>query len=279
MPETDTIQQPDSLLPFYQWPSYTQDTVDTGTGVLFDSIFRPCNADSLVVRPSLFTGHSLAPQHDSLANRPQTAAPAWLFAVVVLLCTLLCLYCRGRKIKFGELMKSTVDVRAAERLLRNLTQGRISTLMPVSPILCAALAMVVWNMTTMHDTGFTGYMLLTLGLTAAYLLRNGLLRLLATIFDQQATMTIYIGGNYLFHLVLAGITVPLLFAVVYIHAAATVAAWCIGLMAALVFVMRFIRGVQLFLTNTKNFSLFLFYYLCTIEMTPLLVLLKWFISQ
>lgn len=278
MPDTDTIQQPDSLLPFYQWPAYPQHVIDSSTGVPLDSIFRPCNADTLAVRPSLFTGHTLAPQHDGLAGREQTAAPAWVFAVVVLLCALLCTYCRGRKIKFGELMKSTVDIRAAERLLRTLTQGHLSALLPVAPLLCAALAMVVWSM-AMNDTGFKGYLLLSAALTAAYMLRNGLLHLLAATFDRRTAMDSYIGGNYLFHLVLTCAVTPLLFAVVYIPAAAVIAAWCTAFLAALVFVMRFIRGVQLFLIDTKNFSLFLFYYLCTIEMAPLLILLKWFISQ
>ena len=278
MNQSDTIPQADSLLPFYLLhEAYPQPEVDTCTGVPLDSIFRLREADTIVERPSLFTGHGLVRQHENLAARTETAAPSWLFAVVVLLCAALWLYHSNRKIKLGELLKSTIDLRTAERLLRGMTQ-RGSTPLTVAPLLAAALATAIWS-TAMQETGFVGWLLLTAGLTAAYLLRNGLLRLLASVFDRSQTMSLYINCNYLYHTLLATLAAPLLFALLYIPSATNIALWSIAIIAALVFILRFARGVQLFLTKTQGFSLFLFYYLCTVEVIPLLVLLKWFISQ
>lgn len=273
------IQQPDSLLPFYEWHSaYAVPDVDTSTGVPLDSIFKSYCADSVIVRPTLFTGHTLAPQNSEPTVRQQVAAPWWVFAVAVLLCAMLCLFYRTRKINIGELLKSTIDAHGADRLLRGLSLRRASSLLSVALILTAALALAVWNVAMRH-TGIQGYLLLALGLAAGYLLRNGLLTLLAAVFEQKQAMSAYISGNYLYHLVLATAVTPLLFVVVYIPVAANVAMWTIGVLTALVFIMRFFRGVQLFLTKSTSNSLFLFYYLCTVEMIPPLVLLKWFISQ
>lgn len=275
----DTItQQPDSLLPFYQWhTAYPMPNVDTCTGVPLDSIFKPYSADSVTVRPTLFTGHTLAPQHSEPTARQEVAAPWWVFAVAVLLCALLCLFYRTRKINIGELLKSTIDSHGAERLLRSLSLRSASSLVPVALILTAALALTAWNVAMLH-TGLKGYLLLAAALAAGYMLRNGVLMLLASVFDRKQAMAAYISGNYLFHLLLATAVTPLLFVVVYIPAVSNAAVWAIGVLTALVFILRFFRGVQLFLTKTKSFSLFLFYYLCTVEMIPPLVLLKWFIS-
>ena len=273
MSDSTATMFPDSLPPFYLWDNpYEQPSGDT----LF--VFPNLAADSVAVRPSLLAGHGLAPQHESPVPRTMNAAPAWLFAVIVLLCAATCLFCRSHKIRFGELLKSTVNLRAAERLLRGMQQGRVMPLSSLAPILCFAIATAVWT-AAMRDTGFVGWLLLAVALTVGYLLRNILLRLLANIFDRQSTMSLYIGGNYLFHLLLTTAVVPLLFAEVYIHGAQAATLLCMAVLASVVFFMRFIRGVQLFLTKTKSFSFFLFYYLCIVEIAPMLVLLKWFISH
>ncbi len=265
-------------MPFYQWhDAYPVPTVDTNVGVSMDSLFAPYNNDSLVVRQSLFTGHTLIPHSTTLNERPQTTAPAWVFAVVVLLCALQCLVFRTRKIKIGELLKSIIDPHGIDRMLHTLSTSHVS-LVPVAFILTAALAMGVWSMFMQH-TGIVGYLLLAFGLAFGYLLRNGILHFLASVFDCSQTMTSYIGGNYLYHMILGSVVTPMLFVVVYIPAAAPVTAIVAGVLAAIVFLFRFARGVQLFLTKTKSVSLFLFYYLCIVEMIPALVLLKWIISQ
>jgi len=280
MPETDTIQPVDSLLPFYQWSGQYEapETPEPVTGVPIDSIFVACDSTVGEERTSLFTGHGLAPQHDAMLLRTRTDTPAWVFVVVVAISALLCLYYRTRKVKIGELLKSTVDVRATDRILREAGLKHNASQVPVALILASAIAMLIWAM-AMRGIGIGGYLLLALGLSTAYLLRNGLLAGLASVFEQQHTMTAYISGNYLFHQLLTLVVVPLLFVIVYIPAAANVATIVVVVAAALLLVLRFARGVQLFLTKSKQVSFFLFYYLCIIELIPLLVLLKWFILQ
>lgn len=273
------IQLPDSLLPFHQWSSpHPMPTIDTCTGVPLDSIFRSWGADSIAMRASLISDHSLAPQHGALTMRTAETAPPWVFVAVVLLCFLIYLFYSNHKIRLGEILKSIFDTHGIERMLRNLSLRRTWYLIGVAFTLAATVALAIWN-TAMQDTGLTGCLLLTLALSAAYLLRNGLLRLLGAVFDQQAVMDSYIGGNYLYHLLLATAITPMLFAVIYIPSIGMTALWVVAITAAIVFILRFARGVKLFLTNSKSPSLFLFYYLCTVEILPLLVLLKWFISQ
>lgn len=280
MPDIDTIAQlPDSMLPFYMWQdAYPLPTIDTCTGIPLDSIFRPCGPDNVVVRPSLFTGHPTVQEDAQLTARNDNVAPAWVFCAIVLLCAMLCTYYRSHKVKIIDLIKSTVDMRGAERLVRSMSPRRSMPLVPIALMLTAALALPVWSMAMSH-TGFVGYLLLFLALAAGYLLRNGLLNLFATVFDRQQAMRAYIDSNYLFHLLLATIVTPLLFVVAYVPSASTATLWVIAFVVAVSFLMRFFRGIQLFLTKSKSFSLLLFYYLCIVEIIPPVVLLWWFISQ
>lgn len=276
MPQADTIQADSLAQPFYQIGEPYSQTADAelNVGIPLDSLFRPCDVTDTVYRTTLFTGHRLAPQHTVLQQRPTSAMPAWVFVVIVAICALLCLYYRNHKLHLGEMLKSIVDGIQPDRLVRGSVQG--IAFLPIVLLLAAALALAVWRMALM-DSGVGGYLLLTLAVAAAYLLRNGALSALAAVFDKGQTMSAYITGNYVYHLLLTTAVAPLLFALVYIPGAAGGVAIAIAVLTALVFVIRFLRGAKLFLTISKGFSFFLFYYLCTIEMTPLLVALKWFI--
>ncbi len=280
MPQTDTIQPVDSLLPFYQWSGQYEvsQTTEPVTGVPLDSIFVACDSTVGVERTSMFTGHGLAPQHDTMILRTRTEMPAWVFVVIIALCALLSLYYRTRKVKVAELLKSTIDMRVTDRILREAGLKHSGSQVPVALLLTSSVAMLIWAM-AMPDSGIGSYLILALGLSVAYLLRNGLLSGLAAVFGQRNTMMAYISGNYLFHQLLTLIVVPMLFIVVYIPIAAKVGTIVVVVATALIILLRYIRGIQLFLTKSKGVSFFLFYYLCIVELIPLLVLLKWFILQ
>lgn len=278
MPQADTIYSDTTTLPFYQLTEpYPQPTeADVDLGIPLDSLFRPVDASDTVYRTSLFTGHSLTPHHSTLQQRPATAAPAWIFIVATAICAIIYLYYRNHKLNLRDMLKSTIDGTSPEKQIRGAAQGL--ALLPIALLLAATLGMVVWYM-ALQSTGPLGYLLTTLALTLAYLLRNGLLSTLAAVFDKRHTMSSYITSNYVYHLLLTTVVAPLTFALAYIQGAADGIATSIGILTALVYLMRLLHGAKLFLTKSSTFSFFLFYYLCTIEMIPLLAALKWIISQ
>lgn len=278
MPTADTIATDTLALPFYlQHEAYHVDTArEVNTGIPLDSIFRPYDAPDTVYRQTMFIGHKLVPSHQALQERPDMAAPGWLFVAIVMLCAALCFYYRIHKLKIRELTKSFFDSHAASRTMRSSLQG--AALLPIALILCASISLAIWHMALQYTNPLI-CLLIALGLTVGYLLRNALLSALATVFDSREAMSTYINGNYIYHLLLATVITPMLFILVYLPGAAQTTAVVMGGLAALTFILRFLRGSKLFLTISKGFNLFLFYYLCTVELIPLLVALKWIISQ
>lgn len=272
MPDTDTINMP---IPFYLRDTAAMPPIEqeVNTGITWDSIFPAYEQEEPQLHKSLFTHHGMPVEHSTLKERPDVVAPAWIFVLLLALTVLVFLYHHARKIKFGELLKSIMDRRAMDRMMRECNLIRPVQFVPVALLLSATIGMALHNV-AMQNTGFGGYMLVSIAIAVAYLLRNGVLRLIGNVFESRDAITAYITSNYLYHLVLTTTTVPLLFLQVYLPWGGDVATYAILGLVGLSFVVRVVRGVNLFLIFSKGFRFYLFYYLCTVEIVPVLVVAK-----
>lgn len=273
---SDTIDY--TATPFWQWDSVPLSDGTVHLDVPYDSIFAPREAPDTVFRTSLFQRHSLQVQHTSSSPRPDVGEPAWTFVALVLLTGLICLYGRLRKIKATSLLKALVDRHAMDRLVRDCNLNRSIMMLPMGLLLVAALCLPIHRMAMAH-TGVAGYLLLTLGVSLLYMLRNGIIRLLGNTFENKAGVALYMTNNYLYHLMEASVATVILYPFFYLPGAQTAMLYTLGGLIALAFVSRFVRGVKVFLTLQNSSSFYLFYYLCTVEIIPILVIIKWFIEQ
>ena len=230
-----------------------------------------------VLRPSLFTGHGFAVQHDNLVARPDTAVPVWVFGLLLALVVLTTLYYRACKLRFSTLMPLLFDSRAMDRTLRNNNLNSRYQFVPMGLLMLSCLLLPV-HQTALVKTGLGGYLLLVAAVAALYLLRNGLLRLLAVTFDNSSAVDAYITSNYLYHLALATLALPLLFLLTYLPGGGSTVLYLLAGVVLLELVMRLFRGLKIFLTQSSGPYVYLFYYLCIVEVTPILVLIKWIIE-
>lgn len=283
MPATDSI--PLSIQPFYQWDTipYAVETPVPDLGIaVTDSVafyFLPDSSLTVepVVRPSLFREHTLVMRHEELQPRNDTAAPVWVFGVLVALLALTTLYFRTCKLRFSTLMPVLFDSRAMDRTLRNNNFNSRIRFVPMGMLMLSCLMLAV-HQTALAKTGFGGYLLLVAGMTVLYLLRNGLLRLLGLAFDNKPAVDVYITSNYFYHLTLASLTLPLLFLLTYLPSGQSVVLTVLGIVVVLAMLMRLFRGMKLFLTQSSGPYVYLFYYLCIVELTPVLILIKWIVE-
>ena len=278
MPESNTDTLDYTALPFWMWDTMGYPQTEVDTGIPFDSIHRPREAVDTVFRTSLFQRHTLQVKHTELATRQDTAEPAWTFVALLLLTGLICLYYKLRKIKGSALVKSLFDRRAMDRTVRDCNMNRSILMLPMGLLLVAVVCMPIHRM-AMASTGVVGYLLLAVGVSLLYMLRNGIFRLLGNTFENRQGVALYLTNNYLYNLAEATALVVLLFPFYYLPGAQETMLYVLGGVAAAGFVMRFGRGVKVFLTLKNRSSFYLFYYLCIVELVPILVILKWFIEQ
>ena len=273
---TDSIIE---IQPFYliDTPFVHVEQAEPECCVPLDSVFPAREEAPLTVRKSLFSSHTLQPSHSYLVPRQQTMAAPWLFFLIIALAALTYYYVSSRKLKVTELIRSTVDRRVLDRLVRgnNLTPLRLMTI----GLLVSSIVAVTVSQMALADLGFLGWVIASAILSAAYMTRWGLLRVLSRIFEAEEAMNAYINSGYIYHLVLGIALLPLTLLAVYMPWGQTTVLVTMGVLVALFFVMRIFRGIKLFLTISSAHSFYLFYYLCTVELIPVLILIKWFFVQ
>lgn len=272
-------QTDENAQPFYLWdtPYQQPEPTETNTGISLDSIFPMREIHAPTLRPSLFRHTTLPVSHDSLQERAATAPAPWLFAALVAIVALMFLYYNRNKLRIAELLKAAADHRAMDRLVRgnNLNTAR---LVPMGLFVTVTLATSIYIMALTHN-GIAAWLILTAALSAAYMLRNLVARLLGNVFDDSDTVSTCITSNYIYHMLLATAITPLLLLQAYLPAGRDIAFYLIAALTTLCLATRLIRSLQLFLTFSKSRSFYLFFYLCTVEAVPLLVLAKWFFIQ
>lgn len=270
------LYEPDSVAP---WPvekpakvepAYCQDSLCTLWG----------GADSCE-RPSLFTGHSLHVGSNAAAVRNNTAPPDWVFFVVVAIVALVSLYLNRRKLKLTDLLAAAYTTRRLDRLERETGIKNFWGFVPMSLFYLVEVSLVALyisdNMAIDMPSrfAFLNYMLILLALVLFVLLRNGLTMLLGATYDCEQQASVYLTTSCIHHMLGTIVLLPVVSLLLYgtdsierpmfIAALITIAATEL---------LRSVRGVYQIFSRAGNRSLYLFYYLCILELVPVLVLLK-----
>lgn len=272
-------QMDENMQPFYLWdtPYQQPEQVEVNIGVSLDSIFPPREVQPPVLRRSLFANTTLPVTNDGLQERKVTTPTPWLFVVLVLHIALLFLYYNRFKLRISDLIKAATDHRAMDRMVRGNNISNLN-LLPMGLFVTTALATSLYLLALVQN-GFLAWLIAVAALAAAYLLRNRAARLLGNVFDDVEAVSTCITSNYIFHLLLATAITPLLLLQTYLPWGRDVVFYIIVFLTVAFLIWRLVRSLQLFLTFSKSRSFYLFFYLCTLEAVPLLVLLKWFLVQ
>jgi hypothetical protein len=125
-----------------------------------------------------------------------------------------------------------------------------------------------WN----YLNGFPLFILFTLLVLVFWVLKIGLIRFLAFIFRTRNTSKEYILNILIFNILTGIFFLPFLVFAVYLKS--DTALWICAVIFILFFIFRLIRGFLIGISITKFSYLFLFVYLCSLEILPLIVLLK-----
>lgn len=256
-------------------------TIDTTEYLMLcnDSLFAKYEGLAPRHRKSMFaTNTHTTAEPQTLAHRTETSSD-WIFGTIIILLTLISIYINSQKFKIKDIFLSVFDTRVLERVFRE-NNIRTASLLPMEGIYLASLALII-----LKSTQTLGHFVISLpqplffGITLAaliafILLKNSFIRLLGNIFDDRAATMLYISSNNLFYFIGGLTTTPLLLLLFYISGAQDTLLKTTLIIIAIVFTIRLLRGMQLILTNSKTSKLYLFYYLCILEIIPILVMAK-----
>lgn len=270
--------------PFYVYDSLASNMphIDSVTFSL-DSVFAAIERPEVIEVPSIFTNHKLQLTNNQALTKADTLPHAWIFGILVgiILCT--CLYFKKHTIHIVDILHSAIDLRAMDRILRTYNINRASSLSPIAFLWSATAAMAIYFI-TYKAMGYNAlgkniwldianYGILFVGCTLFYFIRNLLYRLISNTYEEPASAALSIISNYIFTLLETIVAVFLLLFVFYCK---SLAIGALGIMTAIVLVLyttRLLREFKIFLTQAKSSHLHLFYYLCIIEIGPIITLI------
>lgn len=256
--------------------------VDTSDYLLLcnDSVFAPYAADSMeTFRESMFVDNNIQGHGNEPQLRNNVPELDWMFFVIVALLSIISLYLNHIRFNLRDIFMSLFNQRVQGRVERENNVKTLS-LIPMTGIYFASLAAVATQIVTsqlnlrltIDEPLF--YAALTGSLILFILLRGGLIRLIGNIFNDNNSVQLYLTSNHLFYFVGGMILTPMLLFVFFTDDNSTTALATATTFIAILLVVRLIRGVQLILTNSKTSKLYLFYYLCILEIVPILVMAK-----
>lgn len=245
---------------------------------IYDSLFPLAAPKEPTLHKSLFTHHQLAVQNSHEITIQHHGAPGWFFGFIVLSLFLLCIYIKSKQISLLELLKSAIDHRALDRLLRDTNLTHALDQAPIALISLIPLTLVCYSTFFTHSsnllTDILGYLGLLVACYAVYYARNGFIRLIGNAFDNPESVHIYLSSNYIYHLLYGIVATAFAFFVCYTDATGKIFFYILAGIIGLMFIFRLIRGMQIILTNSKTPKFYLFYYLCIFEIVPIVIVAK-----
>ena len=290
------MQQIDTLPPYCPPSGFIGDTLlidstsDSWTWIgdstvyccVYDSIFTPVKQAPPEVRKSLFTHHELAVKHNHEINIHHEGAPGWFFIFILLSIFLVCSYLKRKQIDMLTLLQSAIDHRAMGRMLRDTNLTHATDQAPIALLMLLPMSLVGYFFFFQHPAlmwmDILQYVTLFAVCIAVYFLRNGLFRFLGNAFNNGEAIHTYLSSNYIYHLLYAIVASALAFFVCYTDRVGSVFFYILAGIIALLFTIRLIRGLKLILTFSKTPKVYLFYYLCILQIVPIIIIIKVVIS-
>lgn len=246
----------------------------------------PCGYDTTateatctVTHKSLFEGHMLQVEHSEVLVRQTIDNYDWVFGVIIALVIICFLYVRNYRLPLTELIKAAFDSRVRERIARENNLSHKSSRIPMAATYTGVIALTCFYAITQYvhyevmlDAALFGIILLVI--VVVHGVQNLLIRLFGSSFQCQEGTEEYIMNNYIFRILTSVVIIPLLLFLFFVESKPEIFLFIILGVYAVLFLIRIVRGAQIILTISNSSKFYLFYYLCTLEIAPILVLFK-----
>jgi hypothetical protein len=244
------------------------------TTLTFESLVFP----QPVFVKSPFQAHHLRPG-DFTVGQVHSAQPDWVLAIL-LLCFLLLAWTQvfyHKRVR--QIIRAPFSQRFINQLTRdgNLFRERVSVSLGIVYLLAFTLFLFEFNSQILRLTippfeGFSLYLLITAITLAILIFKVFLIQLLGSIFRTREITNSYLLNILIFALLSGPMLLFMLVFIAYLNSVILFHICTIIFIITLIF--RFLRGYYIGLALTKFSYLFLFVYLCSLEILPLLVLVK-----
>ncbi len=229
----------------------------------------------------LYHGNELSPRHKEPVLRNNYTAD-WIFPVLLLILAFFAWIKFFYNRYFQQLIKAFLNTNLTNQIVRdeNIFFQRISVYLSIVFNLIAALFIYLlsiqyhWALGSL-DAGFSRFIFFVIVVSAVYALKYLVLRICGWLFEQEKEISMYIFNIFLINNILGIALLPFICLLAFngvIHFSGFLYVSFILIAAA--FGWRIFRGIQIGFGSPSFSPLYLFLYLCTLEIAPLMVLIR-----
>ncbi|MBK9637512.1 MAG: DUF4271 domain-containing protein [Bacteroidetes bacterium] len=231
--------------------------------------------------PRIFQGHLLRPEHPNA--QPLTNEIGDWFTISLIVLVALFTWFRFFYYRiFQQLYTAYYNLTTTNQIVRDesVLLQRASLILSIISYMLMGLFLyqisvfLNWGMGVLQG-GLMRFVFLSLSVAIAYSVKMIILRFLSTVFDLEKPVALYIFNVFLMIMMIGLLLLPINILLAYGPSQyrqwiLSIAVWII----ALLFLYRLVRAIGIW-TGIPGFSLFyLFLYLCTFEIAPLLIIWK-----
>lgn len=231
--------------------------------------------------PRIFQGHLLRPQHPSAQPLTNEIGDWFTLSLIVLVALFTWFRFFYYRI-FRQLYTAFYNFTTTNQIVRDesvLLQRASLILSMISYMLMGLFLYQIsifldWDMGVLQG-GLIRFVFLSLSVAIAYSIKMILLRFLSTVFDLEKPVALYIFNVFLMIMMIGLLLLPINILLAYgpLQYRHWILLIAVGIIA-LLFVYRIVRVIGIW-SGIPGFSLFyLFLYLCTFEIAPLLIIWK-----
>jgi hypothetical protein len=227
---------------------------------------------------SMFSSHQLQPsgiQH----NQPHKTQPGWIPALLLLSFILLAWGQVFYHKRIQQIFRAPFSKRFINQLTRdgNLFSERISIAMGIVYIITWSLLVyesneMIFGVSFKGIEGIRLYGIITAIIIGMLIVKVLLVRFLGIIFKTRETTASYLLNLLIFSLLSGPVLLMALVFIIYLKSVMILMIFLFVFAGLMVF--RFLRGFFIGMALRKFSYLFLFVYLCSLEILPLVVLIK-----
>jgi len=229
----------------------------------------------------LYKGHSLKPVNNEPLLR-KNVTPDWFFPLILIV---LIVYTWLRIFYskfFSQMIQAFINNNLSNQIVRdeNIFVQRASVYLSIVFNLIGALLLYLvsvhfnWSLGGI-GTGFSRFVFFVIVVSAAYALKFLVLKICGWLFEQEREMATYIFNIFLVNNILGMALLPFICLFAYNENLAF--PWLLTIpliLAILAYCWRIFRGLQIGLSISPFSPLYLFLYLCALEIAPLMILLR-----
>lgn len=229
----------------------------------------------------LFGEHVLVPSHPAPTKKP-TLSPDWLFPLILLMLGMLTwlriFYIRS----FRRMFTALFNINLANQIVRDENLLLQKATVYLNLLFCLSGALFLYTISTQKgwgseyiSTGLNRYLIFVGLILAVYLLKYIVLKFCGWLFNLERELSTYLFTVYLTNNLAGLVIFPISIIMLFNSDIDGKILTDLGLIViGVAYTMRILRGVTIGWTVPQVRPLYIIFYLCTLEIAPLSILLR-----